>query len=1140
MGDLRPVKLFVGGLPPDIHEADLAQRFLTFGEPASVLIPSTSVNTLQPNSQENKNSRGFAYVTLTPKDTASVGRCLSLLAKPSFTERLQAEWEEDAANGRDTTVPLPNKRRRQLPKATTPEEEWEQWEWDGVPLPLDTSHPLTLVVSARRKRKCKALSGSSQKTLSQGRLQQAPRPCMAAVAAPSQYPLAPPAHLLELLPGQQLWAQWRQPPQQGQAANSSSSTRQLLAGRLGQHSQEKHGYLKVIKSIKTANLKAEAAAAAAAAAAAKRKTRGRATAPSTSSSAPPADLAVVEFGAEEEEGEREGAAGQGQGAGMHGVMSHGGSEGQAGGGGEDLDRFNSDSDSDLEGKGKAGAGGRQVQRDGRGAAGGGPGADREEGEQGKVEEEGEEEGEQEEGQQASLEEGEQEEEGGQEDEEALEEGGQEEEASEEGEQEEEGGQEEEGEQEEEEEEALEAGKKEVKQEEQAMEDGGEEEQSEGEDGGPELHEYARHHLSKATKVDKSMALSPSTCLPSPRTQLPVTRVALALSRALAPAAPAPAGTAPAGAAATGAAPAGALPRPTAKQLSTKALTPSKRRLLARFGSDSDSEELFQDVHSDDDHTAATGVARDHHSGGSSGDGGAWGRGRGRGGMNSRVGPGPGAVAPVNTQLLCPSRPPTPAGHASAARQAAAGHPPSHRHQARAPLEGAPQAAGGAPDAPAPITALTARAAAALVVEGRSEVKARRTSAASAAARAKAAPARLHLVAAGGGTAGLAAAEGVGQGSLTGQRQEARGPVLQALAQPGLVSSQAAASNAADTGQLSREAAAAAPEPGLDAGKGWEEGHQGSHQLVSKPGGMALGAGLGRVAAGAATPPPTQSLLQPSKPVAAASTFSFSFFGPAEPPTMAAGAATGAAGAAGASGQVLHSSTAAGSGRKVAPRPPIAPLAAASPGVQQHSSSRAPAQGLAPPADTPAHRPVPAPLSRGAAPLPTGSTAAVPQAGAAGTAPAAGLQGSRLSLQGSSGLGGVGLQFATSFMRNKGAVPTQPTKGTGNGKAKAVNPTAAWQVSGQGLQCSAQHAAQWGEQVAPLELCQWPGEQKLPAKDREYPELGNQWWRDRVQRPAAPKGDRQQFRGSHPHQPQGSGAEPTWVKWPVASENLGRS
>ncbi|KAL6763274.1 hypothetical protein V8C86DRAFT_2497934 [Haematococcus lacustris] len=171
MGGLPPVKLFVGGLPPDIDEADLAQRFLTFGEPASVLIPSTSVNTLQPNPQANKISRGFAYVTLTPKDTASVGRCLSLynhsrwrghtlrveLAKPSFTERLQAEWEEDAANGRDTTVPLPNKRRRQLPKATTPEEEWEQWEWDGVPLPLDTSHPLTLVVSARRKRKSKVL-----------------------------------------------------------------------------------------------------------------------------------------------------------------------------------------------------------------------------------------------------------------------------------------------------------------------------------------------------------------------------------------------------------------------------------------------------------------------------------------------------------------------------------------------------------------------------------------------------------------------------------------------------------------------------------------------------------------------------------------------------------------------------------------------------------------------------------------------------------------------------------------------------------------------------------------------------------------------------------------------------------------------
>ncbi|GFH05902.1 hypothetical protein HaLaN_00444 [Haematococcus lacustris] len=45
-----------------------------------------------------------------------------------------------------------------------------------------------------------------------------------------------------------------------------------------------------------------------------------------------------------------------------------------------------------------------------------------------------------------------------------------------------------------------------------------------------------------------------------------------------------------------------------------------------------------------------------------------------------------------------------------------------------------------------------------------------------------------------------------------------------------------------------------------------------------------------------------------------------------------------------------------------------------------------------------------------------------------------------------------------------AQPTQP-KGKSKAQSKAAKAKSARQVAGQGLQCSAQHAAHWGEQAS---------------------------------------------------------------------------
>ncbi|KAJ9517930.1 hypothetical protein QJQ45_004251 [Haematococcus lacustris] len=82
-----------------------------------------------------------------------------------------------------------------------------------------------------------------------------------------------------------------------------------------------------------------------------------------------------------------------------------------------------------------------------------------------------------------------------------------------------------------------------------------------------------------------------------------------------------------------------------------------------------------------------------------------------------------------------------------------------------------------------------------------------------------------------------------------------------------------------------------------------------------------------------------------------------------------------------------------------------------------------------------------------------------------------------------------------------AGPMQPTKGKGKGKAAKAKPAP---QSGRwlGRDCNAAlNMQRIGEsRWRPLELCWWPDQKALPAKGKEYPELGYKRVRDRPPRP----------------------------------------
>lgn len=75
---MSPKRIYIGGLTATISQDDVAGRFKPFGDVLSCeIIKAKAVGA-------DKNScRGFAYVTLQPKDDASLARMLSLVGGSS-------------------------------------------------------------------------------------------------------------------------------------------------------------------------------------------------------------------------------------------------------------------------------------------------------------------------------------------------------------------------------------------------------------------------------------------------------------------------------------------------------------------------------------------------------------------------------------------------------------------------------------------------------------------------------------------------------------------------------------------------------------------------------------------------------------------------------------------------------------------------------------------------------------------------------------------------------------------------------------------------------------------------------------------------------------------------------------------------
>ncbi len=78
MAQTEAVRLYVGGLPADITAEAIAQRFAPFGKVISSELVPAKCSGIGIASQPG-TCRGFAYVSLQPKDATSVSRCLSLV-----------------------------------------------------------------------------------------------------------------------------------------------------------------------------------------------------------------------------------------------------------------------------------------------------------------------------------------------------------------------------------------------------------------------------------------------------------------------------------------------------------------------------------------------------------------------------------------------------------------------------------------------------------------------------------------------------------------------------------------------------------------------------------------------------------------------------------------------------------------------------------------------------------------------------------------------------------------------------------------------------------------------------------------------------------------------------------------------------
>jgi hypothetical protein len=67
-------RIYIGGLTPDISQDDVSGRFRPFGQ-----VLSCEIIRAKGQEADSSSCRGFAYVTLQPKDEASLARMLSLV-----------------------------------------------------------------------------------------------------------------------------------------------------------------------------------------------------------------------------------------------------------------------------------------------------------------------------------------------------------------------------------------------------------------------------------------------------------------------------------------------------------------------------------------------------------------------------------------------------------------------------------------------------------------------------------------------------------------------------------------------------------------------------------------------------------------------------------------------------------------------------------------------------------------------------------------------------------------------------------------------------------------------------------------------------------------------------------------------------
>ena len=76
---MPPVRLYVGGLPPEVQQHELSLRFAPFGQVQSVELAQPKELPL-PGGATLRLPRGFAHVEIEPKEDSSVQRCLSAVS----------------------------------------------------------------------------------------------------------------------------------------------------------------------------------------------------------------------------------------------------------------------------------------------------------------------------------------------------------------------------------------------------------------------------------------------------------------------------------------------------------------------------------------------------------------------------------------------------------------------------------------------------------------------------------------------------------------------------------------------------------------------------------------------------------------------------------------------------------------------------------------------------------------------------------------------------------------------------------------------------------------------------------------------------------------------------------------------------